>query len=207
MSFSFVDAGAFKHSRKVLNVVPGDFTHSGKLDLLVMDQSQTSNQIDLTLYPALASGGFGIYDSPFRRSKFMLNINSDINNPFTLPPSELPQPIPIDVDGDMKIDLLGITPSSEGSADSIYRIWQNVWNASATDPTLFKTLHLLYLYPFEPANKPLARMPRSMEDNVSSVIHTAMLLWTSTATVWQVLPQTSSLSFYSNAIYRRFPRV
>jgi hypothetical protein len=61
--FSFVDAGAFKHNRKVLNVVPGDFTHSGKLDLLVMSQSRSSNQIDLTLYPALTSGGFGVYDS------------------------------------------------------------------------------------------------------------------------------------------------
>ena len=66
--FSFVDAGAFKHSRRVLNVVPGDFTHSGKLDLLVMSQSRSSDQIDLTLYPALTSGGFGAYDS-FSRSE------------------------------------------------------------------------------------------------------------------------------------------
>ena len=73
--FSFVDAGALKHSRRVLNVVPGDFTHSGKLDLLVMSQSRSSDQIDLTLYPALTSGGFGAYESICRRSKeLILNI-------------------------------------------------------------------------------------------------------------------------------------
>ena len=72
--FSFVDAGAFKHGRRVLNVVPGDFTHSGKLDLLVMSQSRSSDQIDLTLYPALTSGGFGAYESFSRGSKSILSI-------------------------------------------------------------------------------------------------------------------------------------
>jgi integrin alpha FG-GAP repeat containing protein 1 len=58
-AFSFQNSGSFKHPRRVYNVVPGDFTHSGKLDLLVMSQSVTANQLELTLYPALVGGGFG----------------------------------------------------------------------------------------------------------------------------------------------------
>ncbi|PPQ63333.1 hypothetical protein CVT24_006706 [Panaeolus cyanescens] len=117
-TFSFVDSGSFKHPQPVYNVVPGDFTHSGKLDLLVMSQSRTSNQLDLTLYPALVGDGF------------------DVDHPINIQSSLLPQPIPIDVDGDMKIDLLGLTPSSSGT-DSVLQIWNNVWNASADKPTLF----------------------------------------------------------------------
>ncbi|KAF8968304.1 hypothetical protein BDZ97DRAFT_1655046 [Flammula alnicola] len=119
-SFSFVDSGSFKHPRRVYNVVPGDFTHSGKLDLLVMSQSQTNNQLDLTLYPSLVGDGF------------------DVDNPLTLPPSILSQPIPLDIDGDMKIDLLGMTPASNGDPDASFQVWQNVWNSSSTDSTLFK---------------------------------------------------------------------
>lgn len=59
MDFTFKVSGSFRHPRKVYNVVPGDFTHTGKLDLLVMSQSQTNNQLDMLLYPGLPKGGFG----------------------------------------------------------------------------------------------------------------------------------------------------
>ena len=71
-SFSFVDGGSFKHPQKVYNVVPGDFTHSGKLDILVMSQSQRNNQLDLTLYPALAEDGLGELLRP-RNTEWLLN--------------------------------------------------------------------------------------------------------------------------------------
>ncbi|KAJ7771527.1 hypothetical protein B0H16DRAFT_1513818 [Mycena metata] len=122
--FVFQKTGSFLHPRKIYNVVPGDFTHSGKLDLLVMGQSSTSNQLDLSLYTALPSGGF------------------DTSNPLSLPPSALPQPIPIDVDGDMKIDLLGMTPSS--SSTSPFQVWQNVWNASDPQSPLFDVVDPLF---------------------------------------------------------------
>ncbi|KIM49554.1 hypothetical protein M413DRAFT_438743 [Hebeloma cylindrosporum] len=118
-SFSFAEGESFKHPRKVYNVVPGDFTHSGKLDILVMSQSRNNNQLDLTLYPALSGDGLDIY------------------NPLVLPSSTLSQPIPLDVDGDMKIDLLGITPDSLDGSGSTFQLWQNVWNASAPDSKLF----------------------------------------------------------------------
>ncbi|KAJ7168406.1 hypothetical protein C8R43DRAFT_984269 [Mycena crocata] len=124
--FIFKPSIPFQHPRKIYNVVPGDFTHSGKLDLLVMAQSSTSNQLDLSLYPALPSGGF------------------DTSNPLTIPASALPQPIPIDVDGDMRIDLLGMTSSSQGSSSSPFQVWQNVWNASQPHSPLFDVVDPLF---------------------------------------------------------------
>jgi len=134
-SFSFVDGGSFKHPQKIYNVVPGDFTHSGKLDILVMSQSQSNNQLDLTLYPALAGDGFGELLHPWTRNGH--SMTPDINNPMTLPSSTPSQPIPLDVDGDMKIDLLGITPGSLDGSNPTFQLWQNVWNASAPDSKLF----------------------------------------------------------------------
>lgn len=43
------------------------------------------------------------------------------------------QPIPVDVDGDMKIDLLGLPPST-----NYLQVWQNVWNSSEPNAPLFK---------------------------------------------------------------------
>ena len=48
---------------------------------------------------------------------------------------------------------------------------------------------VLYPYPLEHANEYLGRMLPSREDNVTLLILTAMLLWTSMATVWQVMTQ------------------
>ncbi|KAF7294648.1 hypothetical protein MIND_01001600 [Mycena indigotica] len=115
--FSYQSTPPIKHSDKVYNVVPGDFTHSGKLDLLVMSRS-SSQQLDLFVYPALPAGGF------------------DASHPLTVPASSLSQPIPIDVDGDMKIDLLGMTPSSQGSSSPL-QVWLNTWNASESQSSLF----------------------------------------------------------------------
>ncbi|KAJ6523586.1 hypothetical protein B0H19DRAFT_972767 [Mycena capillaripes] len=123
--FVFKPTTPFRHPHTIHNVVPGDFTHSGKLDLLVMAQSSTSNQLDLSLYPALPGGGF------------------DTTNPLSIPPSAMPQPMPIDIDGDMKIDLLGMTPSSQGSS-SPFQVWQNVWNASQPHSPLFNVADPLF---------------------------------------------------------------
>ena len=57
--------------------------------------------------------------------------------PLSLPPSALSQPIPIDTDGDMKIDLIGMTPASRANASSPLAVWQNVWNASQPDSPVF----------------------------------------------------------------------
>lgn len=63
----------------------------------------------------------------------------DVDNVFTLESSTLPQPIPLDLNGDMKIDLLGITPDSERHTPSApFQAWKNVWNASQEKSPLFE---------------------------------------------------------------------
>ena len=63
-----------------------------------------------------------------RAEKFSIDLD-----PFSLPSSSLSQPVPLDIDGDMKIDLLGLRPGSSSSL----KVWQNVWNASDPSQTLY----------------------------------------------------------------------
>ncbi|KAI0320316.1 hypothetical protein OF83DRAFT_1162494 [Amylostereum chailletii] len=113
-AFTFRRAASFVHPERVFNIVPGDFTHDGTLDILVMSQNAASNQLSMFLYTALPGGGFD-------------------RDPLSIPPSTLSQPIPLDIDGDMKIDLLGAEP---GDASHL-KVWQNVWNQSQTDGPLY----------------------------------------------------------------------
>ncbi|THU96321.1 integrin alpha N-terminal domain-containing protein [Dendrothele bispora CBS 962.96] len=117
--FQFQKSTTFRHPGDVYNVVPGDFTHSGKLDLLIMSKSQTTGFLDLRVYPALPGDGF------------------DTTKSFSITASSLSQPIPLDIDGDMKIDLFGMTPSSQSSTKSTFQNWHNVWNATQPDSPLF----------------------------------------------------------------------
>ncbi|KAH9890573.1 hypothetical protein C8Q73DRAFT_793017 [Cubamyces lactineus] len=105
-----------KHPRRVYNVIPGDFTQDGRLDLLVYSQSSRSGEVAIELYVASPSGGFDF-------------------TPISAPASASAQPIPMDINGDLKIDLFGIPSSS--SSSSPFKVWQNVWNASASKPDLF----------------------------------------------------------------------
>ncbi|KAI0303281.1 hypothetical protein B0F90DRAFT_1709692 [Multifurca ochricompacta] len=112
--FSFHRSASFRHPQRIYNVVPGDYTHDGKLDVLVMSQSASSTQLSLSLYTAKSGGGFH-------------------TNPTELPPSSLAQPIPFDSDGLMRIDLLGLQPGS-----SQLKTWKNTWNASEPWGPLFE---------------------------------------------------------------------
>ena len=57
--YRFVHAAAFRHPQKVYNVVPGDFTQDGRLDILVVSQSSSASELDIQVYVALPDGGFG----------------------------------------------------------------------------------------------------------------------------------------------------
>ena len=57
-AFIYRRTASFVHSERVYNVVPGDFTHDGTLDVLVMSQNSASNSLSLSLYPAQRGGGF-----------------------------------------------------------------------------------------------------------------------------------------------------
>ncbi|KAI0792754.1 hypothetical protein C8Q75DRAFT_751250 [Abortiporus biennis] len=110
--YTFNNIATFKHPRRVLNVVPGDFTQDGTLDFLVMSQGSSSNQLDISLYIGSPQGGFNM-------------------NFISAPSSALAQPIPMDMNGDLRIDLLGVEPS----APSTFKVWQNVWNSSDPSPS------------------------------------------------------------------------
>ncbi|KAJ3570120.1 hypothetical protein NP233_g4613 [Leucocoprinus birnbaumii] len=114
--FAFQEGQYFTHPTKVVNVVPGDFTHTGKLDLLVMSQGGNKDQLDMYVYPSIPNNGF------------------DTAHPVKIQSSTAAQPIPLDVDGDMKIDLLGLTSSGQ----SQIQVWQNVWNSSMPGSPLFE---------------------------------------------------------------------
>ncbi|KAG9010523.1 hypothetical protein FRB94_010289 [Tulasnella sp. JGI-2019a] len=114
--FFFYEKTILHFPTKVLNVVPGDFTHDGKLDLLVMSvSSDSSNQISMGMYLGTPDG-----------------LSSA---PISMPPSTTAQPIPLDSNGDMRIDLLGLSPSG---SSSYLKLWQNTWdNTSPSNATLF----------------------------------------------------------------------
>lgn len=116
--FTYRTSSVFRHSQPVVNVVPGDFTQSGRLDLLVMSQpSPSRDQLDLFLYRAVATGGLE-------------------TTPLSLPPSSASQPIPFDSTGNLRIDLLGISPSFDDQAS--FSTWKNVWNASQQNSAVYE---------------------------------------------------------------------
>ena len=56
--YTFLQSTSFKHPQKVYNVIPGDFTQDGRLDLLVYGQSSRSGELSIQLYTAQPQGGF-----------------------------------------------------------------------------------------------------------------------------------------------------
>ncbi|EMD34350.1 hypothetical protein CERSUDRAFT_117229 [Gelatoporia subvermispora B] len=114
--YMYRKSAVFRHPQRVINVVPGDFTQDGKLDLLVMSQAQRSFQLAIDLYMASPMGGFDM-------------------NPVSAPPSTMSQPIPMDFNGDLKIDLLGIP--ARPSSGSSFKVWSNVWNSSQPNSQIF----------------------------------------------------------------------
>ena len=56
--YTFSKSTSIKHPQKVYNVIPGDFTQDGRLDLLVYGQSSKSGELSIQLYTAQSQGGF-----------------------------------------------------------------------------------------------------------------------------------------------------
>lgn len=57
--YAFRNAASFTNSEQIYNVVPGDFTHDGTLDLLVMSHGSPSTEIKMELHVGRAGSGFG----------------------------------------------------------------------------------------------------------------------------------------------------
>jgi integrin alpha FG-GAP repeat containing protein 1 len=58
--YTFEKKSSYHHPQKVYNVVPGDFTQDGMLDILLMTQDRTPNQLALQMYIGIPGGGFGV---------------------------------------------------------------------------------------------------------------------------------------------------
>ncbi|KAI5117253.1 hypothetical protein M0805_006416 [Coniferiporia weirii] len=111
--FIFHDAASFSHQEQIYNVVPGDFTHDGSLDLLVMSRGSSPSEIKMELYVGSPGNGFE-------------------STPISIPSSNVAQTIPVDANGDLKIDLLGVTPDS-----SSLSLWKNIYNQTMSNSPVF----------------------------------------------------------------------
>ena len=186
--YTFKKLTAVRHPQKVYNVIPGDFTQDGRLDLLVYGQSSNSNEVSVQLYVALPQGKFGEYCSSFSHIPLSERV-TDV--PIDAPASISAQPIPMDINGDLKIDLFGVTPSSP----STFKVWQNVWNASQYDGPVFNMCITTY---FSHRNILIiviaVSTPSWTVHNAHSQTHTSMLPLTSTETVSQVRISSNELT-------------
>ena len=70
--------------------------------------------------------------SQVRSKSVFLILHFTESTPITVPSSGAGQPIPFDVNGDLKIDLLGVTPGSTSLS-----VWRNVFNGSDPDSSVF----------------------------------------------------------------------
>lgn len=68
----------------------------------------------------------------YTEQRLTLNPHSTVTTPLSVPPSTLAQPIALDTNGLLKIDLLGITPNSNHLS-----IWKNTYNESNMDLSPF----------------------------------------------------------------------
>ncbi|KAI6111074.1 hypothetical protein F5141DRAFT_1112387 [Pisolithus sp. B1] len=116
--FVFQKASSIQHPSPISNVVPGDFRHDGKLDVLVMSGDTWRDTLSMTLYAGNNDGTFA-------------------SQPISVPPSTLSQLIPVGINGDIKIDLLGIPTDRRGSSNPL-RVWKNNWNTSNSKAPLFE---------------------------------------------------------------------
>ncbi|KAH7928183.1 integrin alpha N-terminal domain-containing protein [Leucogyrophana mollusca] len=120
-SFIFQNVSSIRHPMPIYNVIPGDFTHDGKLDVLVMSASSVRGRLDMDLYRGLHNGFFE-------------------STTISIPSSTLSEPITVDINGDMKIDLLG-APSPRSSPTSTLQVWKNAWNSTQSAPVLFELVN------------------------------------------------------------------
>ncbi|CCA72398.1 hypothetical protein PIIN_06332 [Serendipita indica DSM 11827] len=100
-------------SNPIVNVVSGDFTHDGKLDLLLM--TNAGSKLAMWLYVGDSYRGF----EPV---------------PVSIPPSTLSQPIPFDFNGNLRLDMIGNVPHSRSTPipgeETSLILWRNVWQSS-----------------------------------------------------------------------------
>ncbi|KAF8936887.1 hypothetical protein EDD21DRAFT_361844 [Dissophora ornata] len=108
----------------ITNIVPGDFNHDGKLDVLVMGQADPVNNASGELMMRIYLG----------------NIDSGWDTNFiTVPSATSHQPITFDYNGDMLTDLLGYAFEGYQAGVSTLSVWKNVYSP-ATPGAIFEVV-------------------------------------------------------------------
>ncbi|KAG8727135.1 hypothetical protein FRC11_013845, partial [Ceratobasidium sp. 423] len=92
---------------RIVNVVPADLNYDGRLDILIMAMGNDGKKLDLSLHVGEGEGG-------------------NYSSPRTLPPSGLAQPILLDSDGNMRLNMLALDP------DGQMKLWRNNDDTSGT---------------------------------------------------------------------------
>ncbi|KAG0364322.1 hypothetical protein BC939DRAFT_458332 [Gamsiella multidivaricata] len=106
----------------ITNIVPGDFNHDGKLDLLVMGQADPVHNPNGELMMRVYLG----------------DIDSGWDPNFITVPSATPhQPMAFDYNGDMLTDLLGYAFEGYQAGASSLSVWKNVYS-QATPGKIFE---------------------------------------------------------------------
>ncbi|KAG0305341.1 hypothetical protein BGZ98_004275 [Dissophora globulifera] len=99
----------------ITNIVPGDFNHDGKLDVLVMGQADPAHNANGELMMRVYLG----------------NIDNGWDPNFiTVPSSTSQQPMTFDYNGDMMTDLLGYAFEGYQAGISPLSVWKNVYSPS-----------------------------------------------------------------------------
>nr|XP_031863237.1 uncharacterized protein CI109_001110 [Kwoniella shandongensis]KAA5530309.1 hypothetical protein CI109_001110 [Kwoniella shandongensis] len=114
--FQYIPSHTLTLSSKILNVVPGDYSHDGKLDLLVMYEDEADDggwwgsKVDKVAMEVFLGGG--------ENGNFQ-------TGPWKLPSSTPSQPFVFDADGSLRPSLLGYDPSGSTTAEGVLRAWKN----------------------------------------------------------------------------------
>ncbi|CAO3663293.1 unnamed protein product [Umbelopsis ramanniana] len=103
------------------NIIPGDFTFDGKLDLLIMGRKNPSHPNDEILMRIYKGNGNDTIESEY----------------ISLPSAKTAQPMVADITGDMKSDILGYAWDDKSSQPTL-SIWTNIADpANPNSTTLF----------------------------------------------------------------------
>ncbi|EJU05797.1 hypothetical protein DACRYDRAFT_75178 [Dacryopinax primogenitus] len=123
--YLFTKTQSIPFSQNVVNVVAGDFSFDGRLDILVMMSQNTGSwgnqaiQVGMAVYLGQGNGMFS-------------------GSPVAVPGSAAEEPIVLDATGDIKVDLLGMFPTSSAPGPPTWRLWQNIWNTTANAGDMFE---------------------------------------------------------------------
>lgn len=115
-------------NRKILNVIPGDYNHDGRLDLLIMTEERNGGwwggekiKVDMQVLLGATAGGFGM-SLPLNMPP---TVASDLVEPdqWILNASTDAQAIVFDADGTLKPSLLAYEPQESG--EGTLKLWHN----------------------------------------------------------------------------------